>query len=114
MTPQIRIESVHLQGEFFLAFRSCPDEHGVFPTSRIVLLPQYPRTTLYWLRDSRLHEAAELPGGGDNSYPGSVELDDTWLAVLLLQPRGQRIAFAALRYLPCGVGSCMKSGQRWT
>ena len=35
-----------------------------------------PRTTLYWLREGKLHEAASLPSGGDNSYPGFVELDD--------------------------------------
>jgi hypothetical protein len=36
-----------------------------------------PRTALYWLRDGRLHEFAELPSGGDNSYPGLVELSPT-------------------------------------
>ena len=35
-----------------------------------------PRTILYWLHDGVLHEAAALPSGGDNSYPGFVELDD--------------------------------------
>ena len=35
-----------------------------------------PRTILYWLRDDALHEATWLAGGGDNSYPGFVELDD--------------------------------------
>ena len=35
-----------------------------------------PRTTLYWLHNDSLHEIAELPSGGDNSYPGFVELDD--------------------------------------
>jgi hypothetical protein len=33
-----------------------------------------PVTTLYWLIDDRLHECARLPSGGDNSYPGFVEL----------------------------------------
>lgn len=33
-----------------------------------------PRTSLYWLADNQLHEFAELPSGGDNSYPGFVEL----------------------------------------
>ena len=32
------------------------------------------RTVLYWLRDGRLEEAARLPSGGDNSYPGFVDL----------------------------------------
>jgi hypothetical protein len=29
---------------------------------------------MYWLADDQLHEFAELPSGGDNSYPGFVEL----------------------------------------
>ena len=33
-----------------------------------------PKTSLCWLVDDRLHEFAELPSGGDNSYPGFVEL----------------------------------------
>ena len=33
-----------------------------------------PVTSLYWLQDDRLHEFAELPSGGDNSYPGFLEL----------------------------------------
>jgi len=32
-----------------------------------------PKTSLYWLADGRLQEFAELPSGGDNSYPGFVE-----------------------------------------
>ena len=32
------------------------------------------KTSLYWLVDDQLHEFAELPSGGDNSYPGLVEL----------------------------------------
>ena len=35
-----------------------------------------PRTTLYWLEGEKLVPFAELPSGGDNSYPGFVELDD--------------------------------------
>lgn len=31
-------------------------------------------TSLCWLVDNRLHEFAELPSGGDTSYPGFVEL----------------------------------------
>lgn len=34
-------------------------------------------TSLYWLVDDRLHEFAELPSGGDNSYPGFIELSPT-------------------------------------
>lgn len=32
------------------------------------------KTSLYWLTDDRLVEIAEFPSGGDNSYPGFVEL----------------------------------------
>lgn len=34
-------------------------------------------TVLYWLVEDRLVEFAELPSGGDNSYPGFVELSPT-------------------------------------
>lgn len=33
-----------------------------------------PVTSLYWLAENRLHEFATLPSGGDNSYPGFVQL----------------------------------------
>ena len=36
-----------------------------------------PLTTLYWLENDTLHEIMELPSGGDNSYPGFVELSPT-------------------------------------
>ena len=39
--------------------------------------PKKPRTVLYVLSDDRLREIAELPSGGDNSYPGFVQLDET-------------------------------------
>ena len=39
--------------------------------------PNPPVTSLYWLSDDRLHEFAELPSGGDNSYPGFIELSPT-------------------------------------
>lgn len=32
-----------------------------------------PKTSLYWLQDDKLVEFAELPSGGDNSYPGFIE-----------------------------------------
>ncbi|MBN2316993.1 MAG: hypothetical protein JXM79_23910, partial [Sedimentisphaerales bacterium] len=35
------------------------------------------RTSMCWLVDDRLYEFAELPSGGDNSYPGFVELSPT-------------------------------------
>lgn len=35
-----------------------------------------PKTTLYWLIDDEPVAFAELPSGGDNSYPGFVEIDD--------------------------------------
>ncbi len=34
-----------------------------------------PTTSLCWLANDQLHEFAELPSGGDNSYPGFVALD---------------------------------------
>lgn len=33
-----------------------------------------PKTALFWLVNDHLEEFAELPSGGDNSYPGFVEL----------------------------------------
>ncbi len=33
-----------------------------------------PKTAFWWLVGDRLHACAELPSGGDNSYPGFVEL----------------------------------------
>ena len=33
------------------------------------------KTSMCWLLDGQLHEFAELPSGGDTSYPGFVELD---------------------------------------
>jgi len=36
-----------------------------------------PRTSLCWLVNDQLHEFAELPSGGDNSYPGFVEIGPT-------------------------------------
>ena len=36
-----------------------------------------PVTSLCWLADDRLHEFAELPSGGDNSYPGFIEMSPT-------------------------------------
>ena len=35
-----------------------------------------PRMAISWLVDDALHEAAELPSGGDCSYPGFVQLDE--------------------------------------
>jgi hypothetical protein len=35
-----------------------------------------PRTALYWLENDELKPCAELPSGGDNSYPGFVPLSD--------------------------------------
>jgi len=36
--------------------------------------PTNPKTTLYWLVNDQLEEIVELPSGGDNSYPGFIEL----------------------------------------
>ena len=38
---------------------------------------QGPKTSLCWLVNGKLQEFAVLPSGGDNSYPGFVELDAT-------------------------------------
>ncbi|TWU23402.1 hypothetical protein Pla52o_29380 [Novipirellula galeiformis] len=34
-----------------------------------------PKTALYWLIEDKLKPIAELPSGGDNSYPGFVDID---------------------------------------
>ncbi len=36
-----------------------------------------PKTSFYWLIDNKLQEFAELPSGGDNSYPGFLQLSPT-------------------------------------
>ncbi len=36
-----------------------------------------PKTSMCWLVGDKLHEFAELPSGGDNSYPGFIELSPT-------------------------------------
>jgi hypothetical protein len=36
-----------------------------------------PKTSMYWLVNDQLHEFAELPSGGDTSYPGFVEHSPT-------------------------------------
>ena len=38
---------------------------------------QGPKTSMCWLIDGKLHEFAELPSGGDTSYPGFIELTPT-------------------------------------
>jgi len=43
---------------------------------RRTMKPEDPKTVLYWLVEDELHEAAVLPSGGDNSYPGFVALDE--------------------------------------
>lgn len=35
------------------------------------------RTSMCWMVDDKLHEFAQLPSGGDNSYPGFLELSPT-------------------------------------
>jgi hypothetical protein len=44
---------------------------------RKTIVKERPVTTLYWLEDDSLREIMELPSGGDNSYPGFVELSPT-------------------------------------
>ena len=41
------------------------------------LTKKHPTTSIYWLVDDVLHEIAELPSGGDNSYPGFVQTSQT-------------------------------------
>jgi len=38
---------------------------------------QNPKTALYWLVNDTMEEIAELPSGGDTSYPGFVQLSET-------------------------------------
>lgn len=44
---------------------------------RTTMTIEGPRTVLSWLKDGALHDFAELPSDGDNSYPGFVELSPT-------------------------------------
>ena len=48
-----------------------------FYTEKGAVPPDDPRTVLYWLEGESLVDAAELPSGGDNSYPGFIELSPT-------------------------------------
>lgn len=55
-----------------------------------------PRTVLSWLINDRLHDVAELPSGGDNSYPGFVQISPTrallsWYSSHERDERGQPI-----------------------
>jgi hypothetical protein len=36
-----------------------------------------PKTSMYWLVGDKLHPFAELPSGGDNSYPGFLQISPT-------------------------------------
>jgi len=42
---------------------------------RKMIVDSGPKTSICWLVKDRLYEFAELPSGGDNSYPGFIELD---------------------------------------
>lgn len=49
-----------------------------------------PKTTLYWLINGKLHETAQLPSAGDNSYPGFVPINDiTGLLSYYSTPEGR-------------------------
>lgn len=55
-----------------------------------------PRTSFWWLQDDKLVPMAELPSGGDNSYPGLVELPDgraliSWYSSHEQDDQGQKI-----------------------
>ncbi len=39
--------------------------------------PAGPKTKLFWLIENELQEIAELPSGGDNSYPGFVAISES-------------------------------------
>ena len=63
-----------------------------------------PRTVLSWLIDDRLHDVAELPSGGDNSYPGFVQISPTqallsWYSSHERDERGQPITAIYLAQL---------------
>ncbi|MFC1603796.1 hypothetical protein ACFL5F_02105 [Planctomycetota bacterium] len=54
------------------------------------------KTSMYWLVNYQLHEFAELPSGGDNSYPGFVELSPkravmSWYSSHETDPEGNTI-----------------------
>ena len=55
---------------------------GYLVGGRKTIDPDNPRTILYWLVEDALHEIAELPSAGDNSYPGLLVLDDGRQALL--------------------------------
>jgi len=49
------------------------------------------KTALYWLINDELHEFAELPSGGDNSYPGIIALSGTKALVSWYSSHGKNI-----------------------
>ena len=51
-------------GQYLVGGRKTTDDAG-------------PKTVLYWLAGDAFHQVAELPSGGDNSYPGFVQMSDT-------------------------------------
>ena len=48
---------------------------------RKIISGQGPKTSMYWLVGDDLHQFAELPSGGDTSYPGFIELSSTRAAL---------------------------------
>mgnify|MGYP000846230781 CR=1 FL=1 len=52
------------------------DEH-VHMSGRCTTKEKGSKTSLGWLIGDKFQEFAELPSGGDNSYPGFVELSPT-------------------------------------
>lgn len=66
-----------------------------------------PRTAFWWLTDGRLEPMVELPSGGDNSYPGLVELPDgraliSWYSSHELTDQGQPMTAIYLAELEAG------------
>lgn len=55
-----------------------------------------PKTAMYWLVGDELRQFAELPSGGDTSYPGFIALDDrravmSWYSTHERDENGERI-----------------------
>ena len=60
-----------------------------------------PKTSMCWLVEDQLHEFAELPSGGDNSYPGFIELSPTHRSdVVVFVARKRRRRQGNHRHLP--------------
>jgi hypothetical protein len=66
-------------------------------------------TALYWLENDALEEIARLPSGGDNSYPGLVELPSgsalvSWYSTHEKDAAGK--PFTAIYLAELAMGAC--------